>query len=244
MNPTKGKIEDLFIYSHELQEEMNLLVYFPANYSPLYKYHILIAADGKDYFQFGRIGKVCDELLFNQEIENLLVVGIPYNNIDDRREKYHPNGRKHDAYIRFLALELVPFLDKELPTFQMGMGRALIGDSLGATVSLLAALKYPHTFGKVLLQSPYINDQVIRAVKDGKAFQHQSIYHVIGLDETEVKTTDQTTKDFLTPNRELNSILNKFPLSYVYYENHGEHTWAYWQKDLKRALITMFHKSS
>ena len=46
----------------------------------------------------------------------------------------------------------------------MGYGRALIGDSLGGTVSLLTALQYPHTFGKVIMQSPLVNETVLRAV--------------------------------------------------------------------------------
>ena len=46
----------------------------------------------------------------------------------------------------------------------MGSTRALIGDSLGATVSLMTALQYPHTFGKVMLQSPYVDEQSIRSL--------------------------------------------------------------------------------
>ena len=65
-----------------------------------------------------------------------MIVGVPYKNVKDRREKYHPDGQKHQAYIRFFAQELVPYIDANYPTYQMGLGRALIGDSLAATVSL------------------------------------------------------------------------------------------------------------
>ena len=47
-----GKIEDITIYSKALDEEMQLLIHLPHNYSPLYKYSVLIASDGKDYFQY------------------------------------------------------------------------------------------------------------------------------------------------------------------------------------------------
>ena len=45
-----GKIEEIKLQSKELGEEVLMLVYLPANYSPLYKYSLLIAQDGRDYF--------------------------------------------------------------------------------------------------------------------------------------------------------------------------------------------------
>ena len=85
-----GKVEDITIYSEELKEDMQLLVYLPYNYSPLYKYSLVIASDGKDYFQLGRVPRVVDELLEKREIENIIFVGIPYKSVDDRNKKYEP----------------------------------------------------------------------------------------------------------------------------------------------------------
>jgi enterochelin esterase-like enzyme len=235
-----GKIQEITLQSKELGEDITMLVYLPANYSPLYKYSLLIAHDGRDYFQLGRIGRIADELLAKKEIENVIIVGIPYQSVDDRRRKYHPNGEQHQAYIRFLAHELVPYLDREFPTYQMGMGRALIGDSLAATVSLLAAIQYPHTFGKVLLQSPYVNDHVLSAVEDFTQPSLLTIYHTVGEKETVVKTTTSKEKDFLSPNRELSGIFKSKSYSYFYDEFDGDHTWTYWQPDLKRAIKMMF----
>ncbi|MBU0905358.1 MAG: esterase family protein, partial [Firmicutes bacterium] len=107
---SKGTIQDITLFSEALQEDMQLLIYIPSNYSPLYKYTVLIASDGKDYFQLGRIPRVADELLENNEIENIIVVGVPYKSVEDRLKKYHPDGEQHDAYLRFLAHELVPYL--------------------------------------------------------------------------------------------------------------------------------------
>jgi enterochelin esterase-like enzyme len=236
----KGSVKELTLYSKELGEEMTLLIYLPANFSPLYKYSLLIAQDGRDYFQLGRVGRVADELLYERQIENIIVVGIPYKNVADRRRKYHPDGDQNEAYIRFLAHELVAFLDKEFPTYHMGSTRTLIGDSLGATVSLLTALQYPHTFGKVLLQSPFVNERIIDMVKDFTEPQLLQIYHVIGNQETEVMMTNGKTGDFLQPNRELSKLFSDMPFTYFYDEFNGNHTWTYWQPDLKRALLTVF----
>ncbi|QQZ11542.1 alpha/beta hydrolase [Heyndrickxia vini] len=222
--------------SKVLGENLTILVYLPANYSPLYKYNLLIAQDGKDYFQLGRIARVADELLEKDEIENVIIVGIPYQNVNDRRKKYHPEGEQNDAYIRFLAHELVPFLDEEYPTYHVGNGRILIGDSLGATVSLMTAVKYPNIFGKVILQSPLVNDQVLQLVENHPAPHLLDIYHIIGKGETEVKTTNGSIQDFLTPNRELHQLFEEKGFQNFYEEFEGNHTWKFWQPDLKRAL--------
>ncbi|MCM3571205.1 esterase family protein [Neobacillus mesonae] len=240
MDYPRGKIQELLFHSHELNEDLQLLIYLPANFSPLYKYSLLIAQDGRDYFQLGRIGRLADEFLYNKEIENIIIVGVPYKNIQDRRQKYHPAGSQNKQYIRFLAHELVPFLDQKFPTYQMGTTRALIGDSLGAAVSFMTALQYPHTFGKVLMQSPYVDEHIINLVKNFNEPELLEIYHIIGEQETEVKTTEGKISDFLTPNRELSKHLSERPFSYFFEEFAGNHTWTFWQPDLRRALKMIF----
>ena len=71
---------------------------------------------------------------------------------------------------------------------------ALIGDSLGGTVSLLTALQYPHTFGKVITQLPLVDKHVMKAVQ---AFQEPhllELYHVIGTQEIDVPTAEMSPR--------------------------------------------------
>lgn len=236
----QGKIEEITIQSKELGEDVQVLIHLPYNYTPLYKYAILIASDGKDYIQYGRAGRVIDELLDAGEIEDVIFVGIPYKSVPERRRMYHPEGDKREAYTRFLAHELVPYLDNNYPTYQVGAGRALIGDSLAATISLLTAAKYPSIFGQVILHSPYVDDFVLEkvgAVQDSSAF---SIYHVIGEEETEVSTQVDGIQDFLTPNRQLNALIKEKGFPYFYEEFKGNHTWKYWQPDVRRAIAMVY----
>lgn len=239
MSAHKSTIQSYVFKSEALAEELELLIYLPYNYSPLFTYTLVIAQDGRDYFQMGRIGRMADELLENDEIENIIIVGIPYQDRFDRRRKYHPDGDKHAAYVRFLAHELVPYLDREFSTHQMSYGRVFIGDSLGGTVSLLTALKYPHTFGKVIMQSPLVDQTVLKAVEDFEEPHLLELYHVIGTQEIDVPTTDGKRANFIEPNRELHALLNKKGFPNFYEEFDGLHTWKYWQADLKRALREM-----
>lgn len=240
MSQQRGTVTEHTIFSKELNEEIPVLVYLPPSFSPLSKYSLLITQDGKDYFQLGRIPRLADELLGKKEIENIIIAGIPYRNVQDRRRKYHPDGEQNAAFIRFLAHELVPFLDDAYPTYQMGMSRCLAGDSLGATVSLMAALQYPNIFGKIILYSPYVDEKVLKTVENNDQMHLLDIYHIIGQQETAVKMTNGQVKDFLSPNRELHLLMESKGLNPFYDEFDGHHSWKYWQPDLKRALRKMF----
>ncbi|RUL54287.1 alpha/beta hydrolase [Lysinibacillus antri] len=236
----QGTVKDFTFYSNALQEEMELLIYIPANYTPLNKYNILIASDGKDYFQLGGISRLADKLIDDYEIENIIIVGVPYKSVEDRRRKYIPTGDQHDGYLRFLAHELVPYLDQEYSTYQLGSTRGLIGDSMAATASLLATLKYPSIFSKAILQSPYVDEYVLKAVQETHNMNAVSIYHIVGKGEDKVLTTDKKIKDFLTPNRKLHDLLIAKGYNPFYEEFNGNHTWKYWKPDLRRALIENF----
>ncbi|WP_102347288.1 alpha/beta hydrolase [Bacillus sp. Marseille-P3661] len=237
----KGKVMDDYFYSESLKENIELLIYLPPSYSPLYTYNILFTQDGRDYFNLGRIARIADELHQTSQMDQTIIIGIPYKNLNDRKQKYHPSGTKHRAYIRFLAHELIGYIDTCYPTYQLGSTRALIGDSLAGTVSLLTALAYPHTFGKVILQSPYVDQQVIESVKQFDKQSLLELYHVIGTEETNVKTTDGIEENFFSRNKELASLLKSNNYNVFYDEFCGNHTWTYWQPDLKRALTMMFN---
>lgn len=236
----KGKVQSFFINSKELNEQIEILVYLPSQFTPLYKYPYCIAQDGKDYFQLGRISRTLDELIHNGEIEPIIFFGIPYSTVEDRRNKYHPKGEMHNAYVRFLINEVVPYIEFNFPVLHMGASRALLGDSLAATISLLTSLQYPHTFGKLLLHSPYVDDSVINKVESFQDGSLLTIYHTVGTQEYEVKMTDGNVSDFLTPNRRLSEIIQQNQADYFYDEFNGNHTWKYWQEDLKRGLRYLF----
>ncbi|TYR79479.1 esterase family protein [Priestia megaterium] len=239
MSESKRKLEELSFYSESLQEDVTLLVYLPSNYSTLYKYSLLIAQDGKDYVMYGRTPRLIDELMGESKIDRTIFVGIPYKSVEDRRDKYHPDGKQTNAYIRFLAHELIPFLDEKYPTYQVGKTRTLIGDSLAGTVSLLTALAYPNTFGNVIMHSPFVNEAVLQAVDSFVSPSLLDLYHVIGTKETAVKTTQDGVLNFIEPNRILHETMRSKGYSVFYDEFDGDHTWKYWQKDVKRSLEMM-----
>lgn len=238
----KGKMFEETIKSSYLGEDMALKIYQPEAFSPLYKYHLCIMQDGNDYYQMGRLATLSDELHEEVEITNTVFVGIHYIDRHDRLKKYHPEGEQFEAYMKFLAFEVVSFLDELLPTYQLSQSRVLMGDSLAGTIALLTAAKYPHTFGKVIMQSPLVDDAVLSLVNQAKKLDGLEIYHTIGTKETEVPTTQGEDVDFVTPNRRLHDHLSNRDTTYTYHEiEDGLHTWKYWQEDLRRALMTILY---
>ncbi|MCA0969557.1 esterase family protein [Halobacillus litoralis] len=238
----KGSMKEYTINSDYLNEEMTLKVYTPENFSPLYKYHFCIMQDGNDYFQMGRAATLSDQLHGDEEIENTIFIGIHYRDKYDRQDKYHPNGKQQGDYVNFLIREVVPFLDEELPGYCTGSGRTLVGDSLAGTLALMTSVKFPNTFGNVIMQSPYVDEHVLEVVESVNDFSQLTVYHTIGTEESDVETTDGARKNFLQPNRDLHEFLTDQSLGYTYYELEGDHTWGTWQKDFKRALLTIFGK--
>ena len=236
----KGTVKDIAFFSDSLQEEMNLLIYIPANYSPLYQYHICIASDGRDYFQLGGIARLADQLIDDYEIEQTIFVGVPYRDVKDRARKYIPTGDLFDAYIRFLAHELVPYLDKEFSTNQLASSRVLMGDSMAGTASLMGVVHYPNIFGKAIMHSPYVDEHVLEKMEHVKHGDSIFLYHVIGLKEEQVTMKDNQVKDFLTPNRALHDLIVTKRIPTFYEEFNGNHTWTYWKPDLHRALVKIF----
>lgn len=238
----KGTMTDKTINSSYLNQEIVLKIYQPETFSSLYKYNICIMQDGDDYYQIGRVATLSDRLHESEAIESTVFVGIHYTDRFDRWKKYHPSGEEHNAYSQFLVHEVVPFLDDYLPTLCMGLTRTLMGDSLAGTLALTTALAYPHTFGKVIMQSPYVDESILSLATKTTLAQTIDIYHTIGTKETNVKTTYDDKLDFVSPNRQLKEILNEKNISYYYKEiPYGEHTWKYWQKDMENALYKMFN---
>lgn len=237
-----GNLTTTTLYSESLQETMKLLIYTPAEYTPMMTYPLAIASDGNDYFQLGSLSRILDEKINDGDIDEYIVVGIPYKNREDRQQKYMPTGNKHQEYLHFLALELIPYLEENYSISNAPEDHILMGDSQAATVSLLALIEYPDVFRQAILHSPQVTPEVLALVKNLPEQIDYSIYHAIGQGETTVETKDGKIKDFLTPNRELHAILKQQQIDYDYNELPGNHTWKTWKPDLPNAIMRLFHK--
>ncbi|MFT8317878.1 MAG: alpha/beta hydrolase-fold protein [Sporolactobacillus sp.] len=237
-----GKMADMQMSSQSLKKAVPIIRYLPPNYNQQSSYPVLIVLDGRDYLQIGRLASLVDEWVTKQLIRPVIIAALPYENISSRWQQYHPDGAGFIDFQRMLGTELLPFLAAQLAIRREPEAHTMIGDSLAGICSLLTALAYPMVFGKVVMQSPFVNQTVIDQVAAaGSAAQSLTIFHSIGRKETTVKTTRGTIENFLDPNRRLSQLLSHLqPENYTYMENGGAHLWRSWQRAIPSLLLDQY----
>lgn len=231
-------LDELILTSKHLGTTERLLVYLPERYSPLYSYPVLYVQDGDDYLSMGRLATLLEEMHREKEIPNLIAVFLPVDK-ERRYARYHPDGAEHQKYLRFLADEVVSAVDSRYSTYPLGMARTLLGESLGGVVSLFAALSYPHTFGQVACQSAAMDAALNRRVQESDFPVPLHVYLEVGLEETAVETS-RGTLDLLQATEALRDILQTKTVTLAYETFAGDHTWGYWQANLRRILPALF----
>src|SRR5699024_6533022 len=114
-----------------------------------------------DYFNLGRIATRSDELHDDFDITNTIFVGIHYLDRYDRREKYHPDGKQHENYKKFLMNEVIPMNKEQLPINTLGENWELMGDSLAGTLALLEATQKLNIFDYITMRSSSVDESLI-----------------------------------------------------------------------------------
>lgn len=231
-------LEEIILDSRHLGSPEKLIVYTPARYSPLYSYPVIYVQDGEDYLSMGRMATLLDKLIEEKKLPDLLAVFLPVDKTK-RQSRYHPDGREHLAYRRFLAEEVVSYIDTHYSTHPLGNGRTLLGESLGGVVSLFTALSYPHTFGQVACQSAAMDASLNKRIEETEFIVPLNLYLEIGTEETAVES-GRGALDLVSANAELRDILQKKMATLVYETFEGDHTWGFWQANLPRMLCTLY----
>ena len=237
----KRHIDRYDLKSEHLNEERSIFVSLPPAYNELLSYPVLYCQDGVDYLTMGRIVTQANELISNAELNPFIIVGI---NVDrkHRTSEYHPQGERHQAYVRFFAEELVPFIESNYPVRADIENRVLTGDSLGGTVSLSIALHYSDMFRKILSLSGAFGPETIGYLEKYSSLDQLKLYMLIGLSETSIET-GRGTFDFLEWNRKVQAFLKQQGATVNYIEKEGVHTWGFWQKELHDGLRYFFSPS-
>ncbi len=121
-------------------------VYLPARYRENSSYPLLVVHDGDDYMKFADLKTVLDNLIDALEIPAMVVA---LTQSPDRLKEYSGDER----HARFLAGELLPFMQNHYSLIDRPEARGLMGASFGGVASLHTAWRYPQIFGNLFLQS-------------------------------------------------------------------------------------------
>lgn len=239
------------VYSKHLDEERSIRIYLPPKYNEALFYSIIYAQDGQDLFNYGRIATITNYLQLEEGIDAPIIVGIDVNK-KNRTQEYSTVGRRNEQYKRFIAEELLPFVEARYKIRERGnfirsenipihrqehvSERLLLGDSLGATVSLDLALDYPQLFNKIIsLSGAYFQASFLN-LQSYVSLPWLEIWMVVGKEETSVDT-HVGKLNFLEWNQTLRDMLADREAKVIYAEKEeGKHTWGFWQNELPGAL--------
>lgn len=231
----KRTIKKETIDSQFLGEQRNLRIYLPPGYNEILSYPVVYCQDGEEFFNFGRIATHANELILDEGIDPFIIVGVEVNT-SVRTEEYAPFGNRFEAYTSCFTEEIIPFVERNYPVRREPSERVLAGDSLGGTVSLHLAMKYPELFSQIISLSGAFYEPTLDILSQQQDLSNLSLFMIVGLQEDNY-TTDTGTYNFVDLNRRARALLEERGAKVHYYEKDGKHLWGFWQQELPDALV-------
>lgn len=239
-----GLQRSLTVPSRHLGRPVHIVLYLPAAFSmePEHRYPLLVLHDGTDYLHYAGAATVLDNVIHRGLAPELVVA---FCDPGDRLVEYADNER----HARFVAEELVPYLDSHLPLIGDRDHRCLGGASFGAVATLSTAVRFPDLFGRVMLQSGSFDgatsaptnrtDDLWRPVND----------FVKGYLADPIKVADRlflscgVFEGLIEENRALRPILADTGSQVLMVEEMDGHTWGCWRDSLGVGLPWLFADS-
>ncbi len=229
-----GRIEERAVQSEALGGERRIALYLPARFRPRRRYPLLIVHDGPDYLQYAGLHTVLDNLIHRLEIPSLIVALLEPG---DRMSEYSASPE----HSRFVAEELVPELERELPLIGAPRGRCIAGASLGAVAALHAAVRYPEFYGSLLLQSGSFAFTDIGDNQRGPLFE--PIVDFVNAYREQPKPVARrlflsvgTYESLVYENRSLVPVFQSTGMAVRYTEARDGHNWENWRDRLREGL--------
>lgn len=174
-----GKINKKVIHSDILDRDVTLSIYLPEEYTELFKYQVILCFDGLDFLRFGRIQRAYEQLRKDNDIQRAIIVGFHYEDVDKRREEFHPSGSRSHLTVQAVGKEILPYVDSTFPTYKVGNARLLIGDSLAGSIALMTALTYPTIFSQVAMLSPMYNQNIKQKLESCDDRKQLTLWHAM-----------------------------------------------------------------
>lgn len=224
--------------SNILEAPRSVKIYLPPGYSELLSYPVVYCQDGNEFFTMGRIATIANQLILEEGMEPVIIVGVS-NERSKRTSEYSPIGSRYASYKSFFIEELIPYIENRYPVRQETAARILAGDSLGGTISLHLALQAPHLFSNVLSLSGAFFQPTIDQLQAANDLSWLRLWMIVGLDELAVET-NIGTHDFVEWNRLAKAVLEQKNTQLTYEEQPGDHLWGFWQRVLPDGLRHFF----
>lgn len=208
INP--GLVKQFTISSSETGNAYDISVQLPDDYSTSAKsYATMYVLDAKQDDAF--VGVKCDKISKALSTQNVIVVGIRYQNNDDRDIDYTPTetsygkGGSH-AFLQFIKTELIPRIQSDYHVDTFRSTRTIIGHSFGGLLGAYVFTKHNEVFGNYLLLSPslfYDNSIILK-------YEQEKRENIKAKSQLVFIAAGSTEKDLLPANDLLFQRLGKF----------------------------------
>lgn len=237
MDYTQRVIEAHTLQSTHLGEERTVKVFLPPGYDKngIERYPVMYCHDGLEFFTHGRVATIATERIAEGHLRPMFIVGIAVNK-QTRTDDYGPDGRRHDAYCRFVTEEVIPFIESHYRIERDAQHRWMAGISLGAAATLSIHLQHPHLIQRTLLFSGAFYETSRASVRAADNLSALHTYLIVGRQETEVEISGGKTYDFYRANQTTRNLLEERGATVRYKEADGKHIWGFWQRELPDAL--------
>ncbi len=233
-----GSLDEVIIPSRATGRPQRVTLYRPARFRPTRRYPLMIVHDGGDYLKFASLQTVLDNLIHRLETAEMVVA---LTHPGDRLVEY----ADHEPHERFIAEELTPWLERELPLIGEREGRCLMGASFGAVASLSTACRFPGMFGRLLLQSGSFAFTDIGPNPRGPAFE-PVVRFMNRYRAQPARVSDRVFvscgryESLIYENRSFVPILQSTGMEVRFVEARDGHNWENWRDRLREGLSWLF----
>ena len=245
LNHVAVKVWQDAFYMPQLNRHRRIWVYLPPDYAQSKRsYPVLYMHDAQNVFgeadspyQKWEVGRTLNQL-FEETNWGCIVIGIEHGE-ENRLNEYAPfknpnhGGGEGAAYLNFIIETLKPQVDAHFRTLPDAPNTLMIGSSMGGLISIYAALKHGHVFGKVAAFSPSLwwsDDIYALAASSSYNFVHKMV--LLGGE----KESDEMLPDlFALYNTLADNGYFEHKIHLDFYQD-GTHTESFWGRELGKAL--------
>lgn len=261
---SQGTVQNLYMESKVLQQQVNYSVYLPEGYSNENQYPVIYLFHGfggaeTDWVNQYRLKETADSLIACKEIQPFVAI-MPFG----FKSYYINNYNNEFCYETFFTKEFLPFTDSVYSLSDNFSDRALGGLSMGGFGAVVLTIKHPEMFGTCIslsgaLRSPehFIALSPVRyhayfsqvygpsLLGNERITPHwkmNSPYYLIdslkapGLRAIEWYIDCGYQDDLLPANNAFIALLREYQIPVSYIVRQGDHNYHYWTEELIYAL--------
>lgn len=234
-----GELVELVVRSQAQRRDNRVTLYLPARFCTTAQYRLLVVHDGGDFLEYASMKMVLDNLIHRLDMAETLVA---FTYPGERLTEYPNNA----AHARWISRELVPQLEDQYPLVAHPSGRALMGSSFGAIAALSTAVRYPETYGSLLLQSgSFVFTDIGQLQGDNPAFD-PVVRFMNRYRRNPGRVVDRiflscgVYEPLIVYNRAMVPVFGEAGIAVNYAESRDGHNWESWRDRLRDGLSWIF----